>query len=305
MATHFFTISVGEYQAQLGRTDVRVRNEGVACYVRATVPLYRFRSGATHFYTADKYRAIVGPLPANYTFAQAAEHSTVFYGEGIAAEVFPYPFFAGLPTDRPAVPFTPLVRCMNTSTGVHFFQVGGNALPPGFQQIDVDSTVPINATPGQFVDFYHLTNPSTGDHFYTIDTDEVANAEANFGYVSNGAVCLVIPPPYTTPLYRLYNPKAGDHLYTSDITEVQQAVQLGYTYEGIACGIFAQQEAGTRPLLRLYNHDVADRLYTVSEVESTQAQKQGYRLETSPGYVYPPETSNIPLTMALNRVLIG
>ena len=80
---------------------------------------------------------------------------------------------------------------------------------------------------------YRLYNPTTGEHHYTIDEDEVAdcvkagwvNEGIHFHSVKNGKV----------PVYSMYNPyeKKFYHHYTSDPDEIARMVNDGWTNEGI------------------------------------------------------------------------
>lgn len=85
-----------------------------------------------------------------------------------------------------------------------------------------------------------------GDHFYTTATTERDNALAFYGYVLEGTGCFVFGTPTTlvagaTALFRLYNPGNGDHFYTTSAEERDNALVGGYTSQGTACFVQAQQ----------------------------------------------------------------
>lgn len=90
-----------------------------------------------------------------------------------------------------------------------------------------------------------------GDHFYTIDIEEVKSA-VNLGYEKEGIMCFVYPfqKDGTVPLFRLYG--RGNHFYTIDIEEVESAVNLGYEKEGITCFVYSSENEWSIPVFRWY-----------------------------------------------------
>ncbi|WP_420551962.1 LodA/GoxA family CTQ-dependent oxidase [Tenacibaculum aiptasiae] len=84
------------------------------------------------------------------------------------------------------------------------------------------------------------------------------------------------------PLYELFNGK--EHLYTDSANERDNAEELGYTSQGIACRVYLSQIKDSVPFYRLYNG--ADHFYTASVVERDNAEKNGYTLEGVAGFVY-------------------
>lgn len=90
------------------------------------------------------------------------------------------------------------------------------------------------------IPLFRLFNPSTGDHLYTIDSNEQKEAIQR-GYISEGISCYVYTKGEGTlnvtrePLYRLYNATTQDHLYTTLAFVAEDArTRMGYQDEGIA-----------------------------------------------------------------------
>lgn len=96
---------------------------------------------------------------------------------------------------------------------------------------------------------------------------------------------------FFTPLYRLYkydaNNNTRDHLYTTLEQEKNNAVDIGYSDEGIECYISNRNFYGGIPLLRLYRADHNSHFYTTSQDEMDYAILQlNYKFEGPQGYVY-------------------
>jgi hypothetical protein len=134
---------------------------------------------------------------------------------------------------------------------------------------------------------------ATGDHFYTTSTTERNNAIETYGYADEGIACYVYRTPAPAgaddpvPFYRLYARWDGDHFYTTSQAEADQAVQGGYSSEGIACPIHNAPGANRVPFYRLYASWNGDHFYTTSAGERDHAITGGYSSEGIAGYVYP------------------
>ena len=102
-------------------------------------------------------------------------------------------------------------------------------LNPYGQEITV--TVPLSDAKG--VAMYRLYKPSTGEHFYTADTHEVAVLVASREW-NNEGIGWYAPSASNTPVYRVYNSKTGEHVFTKDANEKKTLVAAGWNDEGIA-----------------------------------------------------------------------
>ena len=102
-------------------------------------------------------------------------------------------------------------------------------LNPYGQAITV--TVPLSDAKG--VAMYRLYKPSTGEHFYTADTHEVAVLVASREW-NNEGIGWYAPSASNTPVYRVYNSKTGEHVFTKDANEKKTLVAAGWNDEGIA-----------------------------------------------------------------------
>lgn len=118
--------------------------------------------------------------------------------------------------------------------------------------------------PGQYV--YRLYNKNTGEHFYTLNTDEKsALTKAGWTYEGIGWIA----PALGDPVYRLYNPNAdgGDHYYTADLNEAHSLVSLGWSMDNEDQPVF--YSGGEVNLYSAYNPNAKSGAhnYTTSRTE--------------------------------------
>jgi hypothetical protein len=80
-------------------------------------------------------------------------------------------------------------------------------------------------------------NPTIGDHFYTIDINEIGEYPTN-GYTLERTVANVFDTEETgtTPLFRYYNYQDGDHFYTTDWNELGSGAN-GWNFERVMCNV--------------------------------------------------------------------
>ncbi|KAK7018175.1 hypothetical protein R3P38DRAFT_1293997 [Favolaschia claudopus] len=103
------------------------------------------------------------------------------------------------------------------------------------------------------------------------------------------------------PFYRLYNSATGDHFYTDVASEaVSTASKDGYVLEGVAAGVFFNQQGTTLPLYRLWSSGAHDHFYTTDPVERDfYTTNNGYKWEGTAALVY---TSQICGSVPLYRL---
>src|SRR5918992_2984170 len=79
---------------------------------------------------------------------------------------------------------------------------------------------PVKAAAGE-VPLFEYWNPYIGDHFYTININEIGQYPTN-GYTFEGTAANVFDTQETgtVPLFRYYNFQIGDHFYTTDWNEL-------------------------------------------------------------------------------------
>ncbi len=124
------------------------------------------------------------------------------------------------------------------------------------------------------VNFYRLSNSTTGDHFYTTNVSERNSAVLNGGYNYEGIIGSIhlSQVPNTVPLYRLYNPTTGDHFYTVVVSQKDAAIKTyGYMMEAAIGYVYTSHVTGTTPLYMLHNPTTGDHFYTVVASESDAA----------------------------------
>lgn len=94
-----------------------------------------------------------------------------------------------------------------------------------------------------------LYNPNSGEHFFTIDTQEASHL-ASLGWRLELQEA-VVPESSEHPVYRAYNPNNGDHHYTMNKAEIDHLVKVGWRAEGIAW--YSADATMGKPVYRLYN----------------------------------------------------
>lgn len=95
---------------------------------------------------------------------------------------------------------------------------------------------------------YRLYNPNSGEHFYTMDYNELA-ALVRMGWNDEGMAWR--SQADGIPVYRLYNPNAGDHHYTTDEHEREFLMEQGWNDEGVSWN--AASTSPEKEVYRLYN----------------------------------------------------
>lgn len=123
-----------------------------------------------------------------------------------------------------------------------------------------------------------FVNPSTGEHFYTNDTVEIASIKAQ-GFTEETSNIKVLGKDATTgvAVYRIVNNTNGRHVYTTSKHEYDTVSKwAGFTGEGVK---FHAASTGTIPVYRLLNETNGDHLYTGSAHENSV-------VKTWPGWKY-------------------
>jgi N-acetylmuramoyl-L-alanine amidase len=123
---------------------------------------------------------------------------------------------------------------------------------------------------------YRLYNPNSGDHHYTMDSNEYSTL-GSIGWKQEG-VAWISPDSSTTPVYRLYNPNSGDHHYTMDVHEYQTLGTIGWKQEGVA---WYSDDAHGVTVYRLFNPNetVGTHHYTMDSNEYATLKILGWKQE--------------------------
>lgn len=123
---------------------------------------------------------------------------------------------------------------------------------------------PTTAYATDAINMYRLYNQSSGEHLYTLSTNEYETL-GRIGWIKEGRAW-VAPSASNTPVYRLYNPNSGDHHYTISTNERDTLSRIGWQFEGI--GWYSSDGAET-PVYRLFNPNetVGTHHYTISQNE--------------------------------------
>jgi hypothetical protein len=152
-------------------------------------------------------------------------------------------------------------------------------------------------------------DPITGKHFYSSNSEEIANitsngwkqegfawnlyplasSDTNLPEVIEGQVMNKFANVYNDvsldPLlnvHRLYNSSSGNHFFTTNDQELLTAQRVGYAYEGIVGRAYAPSVAasnGFTVVQRLYNGLTGEHFYTSSATEAASAVGLGFSAE--------------------------
>ncbi len=130
------------------------------------------------------------------------------------------------------------------------------------------STVPDTAS------VYRFYNTKTGEHFFTIDSNERANINAHpeWNYNDEGIAFSVYQNQQTdtTPVYRFYNTQSGFHFFTIDPNEranVNAHPEWSYNDEGIAFHVYPSQQSDSTSVYRFYNTKTGEHFFTIDTNE--------------------------------------
>lgn len=160
---------------------------------------------------------------------------------------------------------------------------------------------PTPSNPACPLPFYRLRSPSSGEHFYTSDFNEVVGLINNAHFIPEGIAGYVDATSQSgdTPLYRLRGATSGIHFYTTSNSEEAALVNSGaYVSEGIAGYVRSSGGANLATFNRLFNPSNGLHLYTASSTETATVEAVGgYVSEGNAGYVYmsDPVTCHEPL----------
>jgi len=146
-------------------------------------------------------------------------------------------------------------------------------------QSDEDTThyASITMKDDMHVSVNRLYNPNSGEHMYTIDSEE-ASALVDAGWTLENENAWTAPIESDTPVYRLYNANGGEHHYTTDVNEKDALAALGWNDEGIV--FYSENEEGT-PLYREYdaNRFACNHNYTTDQAEHEALIELGWKDE--------------------------
>lgn len=126
------------------------------------------------------------------------------------------------------------------------------------------------------VPLYRLYNPNTGEHLYTVSTNE-RDVLSRIGWIYEGQAW-ISPSLSNLPVFRLYNPNNGDHHYTISENEYSVLGTIGWVREG-RCW-YADDNSGI-PLFRFFNPNanVGTHHYTSSAEERMRMVSDGWVYE--------------------------
>jgi hypothetical protein len=135
---------------------------------------------------------------------------------------------------------------------------------------------------------YRADNPSTGQHLYTLDRNEIAYVVEKQGWTSAGTAGYIAPTPKFghVAVFRLYISN-GDHFYTTSMEERDTLLNQGADDEGVVGYILSAPRQGAYALHRLVSTKNGYHFYSANAREVAEATRhQGYRDEGVMGYIW-------------------
>jgi hypothetical protein len=132
------------------------------------------------------------------------------------------------------------------------------------------------------VTLYRAVNPTSGAHTFTSSQSQVPS-----GYQMQGVAGYLVGKQAggkTAPLYAMSHANS-DFFYTTDANERQQAIQAGWTDNGIIGYIATNQQTGTVPMYRMTGPNNLN-FYTSDPTEHAQAASQGWHDVGVVGYIW-------------------
>lgn len=195
--------------------------------------------GASADWNANDIR-IVAPVSGSERTTAIAATST---------GVWDYTLSSGLP-------FVPVFRFFNTSTGAHFYTASAAerdfviATWPQFAYEGEKFRVLSAPVPGT-LPVYRFFNTQTGVHFYTADEAEKDHVIATWPqFLFEGIAYYAFrSDPGTSPMHRFFNTRTGTHFYTTSEDE-RFTVQQNYSqfvYEGNRWAVYPSGRGGGAP----------------------------------------------------------
>ena len=162
-------------------------------------------------------------------------------------------------------------RCDYTG-GYRYWQCTSSGKVSGVpENVDIDFLLRRDS-----VTVHRLYNPYSGEHLYTLDSDEKDNLTAvGWRYEGTGWYA----PTSGDSVLRLYNPYNGEHLYIVDESEYESLQEIGWKGEGLAW--HTSVPTSGEPLFRKFNpyETVGTHNYTLSASERDSLVPLGWRDE--------------------------
>ncbi|KAF5385686.1 hypothetical protein D9757_005536 [Collybiopsis confluens] len=318
---HFYTTNVTEMD-QVAISLGGYSFEGEAAFIwttqqPGTVPLFRLynKQKNDHFYTISPDELGI-MLNLGWTYDTAINHT--------AGYVYPYSICGASPIYQLFNPkavdhfytmdVDESIRSQFQNQGIAGYAIlpsaNGTFVPgsakPFFLPTSVSatagaqvssSTTSTCANPSDAIPLLRAYNRAVSDHFYTINSTEMAGAEPGYGFEGDAAFVWSTQDGTTVPLYRLFNQALNDHFYTIDPTEADQAQQSGYAFDitSNAGYVYPYSVCGASPIYRMYSDSLKDHFYTMSITESQNADNK-YVIEGVVGYALLSSVDGLPQT---------
>jgi hypothetical protein len=122
------------------------------------------------------------------------------------------------------------------------------------------------------VPLYQYKHKQSGNHFYTIDWDELKNGDSYWSYQGIAAFVCANQEPGTVPLYRFYKKikkflgkTYHDHYYTRIHSS---GINYNYKDEGVECYVYPTMQSFTVGFRQFYNSSIYDHFYNTNPYEN-------------------------------------
>lgn len=136
------------------------------------------------------------------------------------------------------------------------------------------------------VPLYRADHPTTGQHVYTADRNELDALTASGWRSSEIGYMAPTPRLDHVAVFRIYISN-GDHFYTTSVEERESILRQGGEDEGVVGYIATSQRPGTYPLHRMVNPKTGYHFYSSNPQEVAEAlRREGFRDEGVMGYLF-------------------
>ena len=160
-----------------------------------------------------------------------------------------------------------------------------------FSTLDWQSSIPIISKPVETVDMkrfftFDFGGPAQSQHFYTSNPPKEFIEQNNLN--EEGLAFKLFKDtnqvPGTVEVYRLFYGPTGDHLYTTSIPEKDNAVAIGYNFEGVVGAAYDTPGVDRSEVIRYFRLGTGEHFLTLDTNEMPSLAALGFQREGTAFY---------------------
>jgi len=160
-----------------------------------------------------------------------------------------------------------------------------------FSTLDWQSSIPIISKPVETVDMrrfftFDFGGPAQSQHFYTSNptTEFIEQNNLNEEGLAFKLFKDINQVSGTVPVYRLFHGPTGDHLYTTSIPEKDNAVAIGYNFEGVVGAAYDTPGVDRSEVIRYFRLGTGEHFLTLDTNEMPSLAALGFQREGTAFY---------------------